>query len=107
MASGTRYSSRSGSGPVPRSCSCILPSGLLRRVVGGWTGCRTAVHKAGRTGAGDLLGVLVLGAPGAALSDRGEDDLGVAARVDLGVLPHEAGKPVVGQDFGGAPVGLG
>src|SRR4051794_13412081 len=105
MASGTRYSSRADSGAAAAG-SGIAFLRSSRRVVGGWSGCRTVVHSARGTGTRDLLGVLVLSAPGAALSDGGEDDLGVTARVDLRVLPHEAGEPVVGQDVGGASMCL-
>jgi hypothetical protein len=51
--------------------------------------------------------VLVLGSPGAALRDPAEDDLGVPARIDLRVLSDEPGFAVIGQDGGGAPLGVG
>src|SRR5215218_2030549 len=61
------------------------------------------VHGLRRPGAGYLLGMLVLGSPGPALADGGEDDLCVAAGVDRYFVPHEPRQAILGQYVGSAP----
>src|SRR5674476_1624615 len=89
---------------MPRNCD--VSSAFLSRIVCGRTGCRMVVHRRSRS-AGYPFGFVVLGTPGVALDDLGEDRGVIAGLPRRQHTPDEAWFTVRRQDVGGAPICLG